>query len=61
MDTRHKRNIKPFNGEKYAIWKFRVKALLGELEVVNVVDGEIPAEPTAAWLKKERNCSEYHD
>lgn len=54
MESSQKRNIKPFNGEKYAIWKFRVKSLLSELGVLSVIEEEIPTEPNQTWLK--RNC-----
>lgn len=37
-----KRNIQAFNGEKYSVWKFRVRALLTELDVIKVIDQEPP-------------------
>uniref|UniRef100_A0A034WLU8 Copia protein n=1 Tax=Bactrocera dorsalis TaxID=27457 RepID=A0A034WLU8_BACDO len=49
-----KRNIKPFDGEKYAIWKFRVRALLAELDVLKVIDGDAPHEAGEEWKKAER-------
>lgn len=49
-----KRNIKPFNGEKYAVWKFRVRALLAEENALNVLDDEEPDVLTEKWKKSER-------
>jgi hypothetical protein len=48
----NKRNIQPFQGERYATWKFRMRALLEELDVAVVVDEDVPAAPTAVWKKK---------
>lgn len=49
-----KRNIKPFDGEKYNIWKFRIRAILSELDVIKVIDSEIPDPLTEDWRKSER-------
>jgi len=49
-----KRNIKPFDGEKYSVWKFRIKALLTELDVLKVIDDKIPDELDENWNKAER-------
>lgn len=49
-----KRNIKPFNGEKYSVWKYRIRALLTELDVIKVIDSDVPEVPNAAWNKAER-------
>ncbi|CAD7091660.1 unnamed protein product [Hermetia illucens] len=51
-----KRNIKPFDGEKYSVWKFRIRALLTELNVVQVVDSEVPDEITKEWKIAERTA-----
>ncbi|CAD7085369.1 unnamed protein product [Hermetia illucens] len=51
-----KRNIKPFDGEKYSVWKFRIRALLTELNVVQVVDSEVPDEITEEWKIAERTA-----
>lgn len=49
-----KRNIKPFNGEKYSVWKFRIRSLLTELDVIKVIDQTIPEKLTDEWNKAER-------
>lgn len=49
-----KRNIKPFNGEKYSVWKLRIKALLTELDVLKVIEDAIPDVLTEEWNKAER-------
>lgn len=51
-----KRNIKPFSGDKYVFWKFRIKALLSELDVLKVINDEVPAEVDDAW-KKAEHCA----
>lgn len=52
MDNRNKRNIQQFNGERYSTWKFRIKSLLEELQVLSVLEDPTPEEPDADWLKK---------
>lgn len=47
-----KRNIKPFDGEKYSVWKFRLRALLTELNVIKVIDEEV----TDQWMAAERTA-----
>ena len=51
-----KRNIKPFDGEKYGVWKFRIRAILSELGALQVIDNEIPVPVTEAWQKLERTA-----
>lgn len=51
-----KRNIQAFNGEKYSVWKFRIRALLTELNVIKVIDEEVPEEITDEWQKSERTA-----
>lgn len=46
-----KRNIQPFQGERYGVWKFRINALLAEQEVLYVVENELPAAPSEEWKK----------
>ena len=49
-----KRKINSFDGEKYSVWKFRVRALLSELDILKVIDEEIPDPITDTWTKAER-------
>lgn len=49
-----KRNIKPFDGEKYGVWKFRIRAILSEIDALKVIDSEIPDPVTEEWKKQER-------
>lgn len=53
VDSRIKRNITPFNGEKYSIWKKRIRGLLSELGVLKVINEETPAKITDAWKTAE--------
>lgn len=36
-----KRNIKPFDGDRYSIWKLRICALVNELDVIEGIDDKI--------------------
>lgn len=53
-DKRKDNNIKPFDGQRYSIWRKRVRALIAEDDALQVLDEEAPAEPSAPWRKKER-------
>lgn len=53
-DKKTKRNIKPFTGEKYSIWKFRVRALIAEEDALLVLDNDVPEIITDEWRKSER-------
>lgn len=48
-----KRNIKPFDGEKYSVWKFRIRALLSEIDVIKVID-EDPLPDNESWVKNNK-------
>lgn len=52
-NIKSKRNIQPFNGENYNIWKFRIRSLFNELEVIHVIDKPEPANPDSKWKKSE--------
>lgn len=52
MDVRGKRNIQQFNGERYSVWKYRIKSLLSELQVLDVIENEKPTEPDENWIKR---------
>ena len=50
MDNKKtKRNIKPFNGDHYSIWKFRIRALIAEEDALRVLD-ENPPEDIDNWM-----------
>ncbi|CAH0382507.1 unnamed protein product [Bemisia tabaci] len=40
MDLKSKKNIKPFDGEKYSIWKLRIRGLLTKKNLIDVIDGK---------------------
>lgn len=52
-NSKSKRNIKPFDGEKYSVWKFRIRALLSELDVIKVIDDD-PIIRCSTWEKNNR-------
>jgi len=61
MEKTNKRNIRPFDGEKYSIWKFRIRALLNEIDVLKVIDQEEEEEEDLVeWQKKEK-CAKQRD
>lgn len=43
-------------GEKYSVWKFGIRALLIELDVITVIDGEIPEKLTNDWIKADKTA-----
>lgn len=47
-----KRNIKAFHGKE--LWKFRIRALLIELNVIHVLEDEVSEEITGEWETVER-------
>ncbi|CAH2109312.1 unnamed protein product [Euphydryas editha] len=52
MESRSKRNIQQFNGDRYSTWKFRIRSLLEELQLLTVIDEEPPPRPDNEWIKK---------
>uniref|UniRef100_A0A1Y1MAC2 Retrovirus-related Pol polyprotein from transposon TNT 1-94-like beta-barrel domain-containing protein n=1 Tax=Photinus pyralis TaxID=7054 RepID=A0A1Y1MAC2_PHOPY len=54
-----KRNIKPFNGEHYAIWKFRIKSLIAEEDALKVIEGDPPEVLPPRWKQLERRAKGY--
>lgn len=53
MEKYSKRNITPFNGEKYNVWKFRIMALLKDLRAKKVVTEDPPSPMTVSWENAE--------
>lgn len=51
--AKSKRNIRPFDGEKYSVWKFRIRALLSEMDVIKVIDDD-PLIRCSQWEKNNR-------
>lgn len=49
-----KRNIKSFDGDKYSVWKLRIRNLLNELNVLKVIDEEPPAEPDELFTRMQK-------
>lgn len=57
METlKTKKNIVPFNGQRYSIWKRRIRALLNELDVLKVIDEDPPEMVDDEWNKAERTA-----
>lgn len=54
MNKKTRRNITPFNGEKYGIWKMRIRALIEEEGALQALDENPPHILTSRWRKKER-------
>lgn len=62
MDTnKSRRNIRQFDGERYSIWKLRLRAILAEEDALKVIDEEAPVEPDKK-MAKTRTLSQkcYH-
>lgn len=51
-----KRNVKPFDGEKYSVWKYRIRSLIAEEDALKVLDETPPTDPKdlTSWNKSER-------
>lgn len=48
-------SVKPFDGAGFSNWEFRVKLLLEHYEVLDVLDMEMPTEPTRLAEFKKRD------
>ena len=48
---RIRRNIDPFDGTDYITWKIRIRAHLKELQLIKVIDEEVPENKTIEWIK----------
>lgn len=55
-EDRQKRNITAFNGEKYRVWKKRVRALLNELDLLKIIDDPLPSEKDENFKKTDRQA-----
>ncbi|CAK9796582.1 Copia protein [Anthophora quadrimaculata] len=53
-NVKTRRNIKPFDGERYSVWKLRIRALMNELDVLKVIDEDIPTKLSVEWIRVER-------
>ena len=49
--SRIRRNIDPFDGTYYIPWKIRIRANLKELQLIKVIDEEVPENKTIEWIK----------
>jgi len=38
------------------VWKFRIRALLAEQDILKVIDSEIPDDLDENWIKAERSA-----
>ena len=53
MDSKTKWNINPFDGERYRIWKYRIRSLLSDLNVIKVIDSDALTPLNKEWMKAE--------
>lgn len=44
--------ITRFNGENYGIWKLRIRAVLMDKGVLDVIDKKMPEKPDKKWKKR---------
>ena len=53
-----RKNIKPFDGYRYSVWKLRIRNLSNELGVLKVIDNSVPEKANNTkfgcnlWTKK---------
>ena len=52
-DLKTKRNIKVFNGERYSVWKLRLRILLNEVDVIDIIDKDLPSEKDEKFKKAD--------
>lgn len=53
-NTDLKRRIPLFNGEKFSVWKFRMRGLFEEKDLLRVIDDVPPQRVSADWEKANR-------
>ena len=49
--SRIRRNIDPFDGTDYITWKIRNRAHLKELQLIKLINEEVPENKTIEWIK----------
>lgn len=49
-----KYNMKPFNGDNYLVWKYRLRAIIEQKDALAVLDEEQAEDITDQWRKWER-------
>ena len=56
MNTGVGKNIEIFDGSHYASWKMRIRAHLKELQLIDVIDEEIPDPRPSDWTRKNNTA-----
>lgn len=56
MEQLLRRNIKPFDGENYNIWKLRIRRFFSEQNLLKVLDNDPPHPITAQWKQLEEKA-----
>ena len=54
--SRIRRNIDPFDATDYITWKIRIRADLKELQLIKVMDVEVPENKTIEWIKNNNQA-----